>query len=386
MTENQSAPVILQILPRLETGGVERGTIDMAVAIKEAGWVPLVVSAGGRMVHELTRHKIEHITMPVHAKGFFAIRRNAKKLAALIKEKNVSLVHARSRAPAHAAHKACQMTDTPFLTTFHGTYGLGPFGIKKCYNRVMTQGDMVIAISNFIAEHMKKNYGLEEEKIRLVHRGVDLELFDPARVTAPRIIQLAERWRLPDDIPTIMLPGRLTRWKGQKVLIEALAKLDRRDVRCLLIGDDQGRKAYRRELERAIKKNGLTSIVQITDHCSDMPAAYMLADVVVSASTDPEAFGRVAAEAQAMGRPVIATDHGGAKETVLPGKTGLLVPPNDPDALAEALKWALHLTEKERHSLAQEGIKHVTTHFSKKMMGVKTIAVYEETLAKKRDK
>lgn len=374
-------PVILQVLPALVTGGVERGTVDMAAAIVEAGWTSLVASAGGPMVRELERFGARHIQLPLQTRSPLAIRRNVRLLEDAIKTYGVDIVHARSRAPAWSAYRAAARTGCHFVTTFHGTYNLGPFGIKRGYNSVMQKGERVIAISHFIAEHLEREYGTDPERIRVIHRGVDLEKFDPARVSAERFIQLARQWRLADGAPLVMLPGRLTRWKGQTVLIEALAMLGRRDIRCVLVGSDQGRSKYRDELVRLIRKRGLTEVVHIVDHCNDMPAAYKLSDVVVSASTDPEAFGRVVVEAMAMGRPVIASAHGGAAETVIDGETGFLVPPADPRGLAEALDAVLGLSPPQRQWMADTCMDYVRTHFTKDLMCRQTLAVYGEVLA-----
>jgi glycosyltransferase involved in cell wall biosynthesis len=372
-------PVVLQVLPALETGGVERGTVDVAAAVAAAGGTALVVSSGGPMTRELERAGGVHVTLPVRSKNPFVMRRNAGRLAELIENRAVDVVHARSRAPAWSALAAARRTGTPFVTTFHGTYGQGS-PIKRWYNSVMTRGDVVIAISEFIADHIRTTYGVSDGRVRVIHRGVDLDLFTPGRVSAERIVQLAERWRLTEGLPVVMLPGRLTRWKGQMLLIEAVARLGRRDIRCVLVGSDQGRHRYRGQLERLVERRGLAGLVRITGHCQDMPAAYMLADVVVSASTDPEAFGRVAAEAQAMGRPVVASDHGAARETVLSGRTGWLIPPRNADALAEAIDEALALAPDQRQGLAAEAMAHVRANFSRDRMCAETLAVYDELL------
>jgi len=373
-------PVILQVLPSLVTGGVERGTVDMAASILEAGWIPLVVSNGGPMVRELDRLGVQHIPLPVHSKKPWVIKDNIAKLEAVIREHKVDIVHARSRAPAWSAFYAAQNAHVHFVTTFHGTYNLGPFNLKQPYNQVMTRGERVIAISHFIAGHMQSVYHTDPSKIRVVHRGIDIDKFDPAKVSQERIIQLAQRWRLPDGYPVIMLPGRLTRWKGQEVLIEALAVLGRKDVRCLLVGSDQGRSAYNEELQALVERKGLSDVVHIVGECNDMPAAYMLTDVVVSASTDPEAFGRVIVEAQGMGRPVVATDNGAGRENVLDGQTGLLVPPKDPAALALALDRVLAIGHEERQERARLAIDFVRANFTKHLMGKRTLAVYAEVL------
>lgn len=372
--------MILQVLPRLETGGVERGTIEIAQAIVDAGWRAIVASEGGRMVRELDRMGAEHITLPLATKHPLNIRKNGETLVRLIKEKGVSLVHARSRAPAWSAMRAARKTGVPFVTTFHGTYNLGPMGIKRRYNAVMTEGDRVIAISEFIRGHMISTYGVDDAKVRVIHRGVDFSRFDPDKVSAERMIQLSQRWRLSDDEPVVMLPGRLTRWKGQLLLIEALKQLKDLRFRCVLVGSDQGRTAYREEVEQAIDAAGLRDRVQVADDCQDMPAAYMLADVVVSASTDPEAFGRVAAEAQAMGRPVVAPDHGGAPEIIQHHKTGWLFGAMHPGSLATMVREALTLTPEERSALAEREMDHARRYFSKEAMCAKTLDVYREVL------
>jgi glycosyltransferase involved in cell wall biosynthesis len=373
-------PCVLQVLPALVTGGVERGTIEVAQALVEAGWKAVVASEGGPMVRELTRIGAEHVELPMATKKPWEIRRNAGRLEQVIRDHQVDIVHARSRAPAWSAFRASGRTGAHFVTTFHGTYNLGMFGLKHIYNGIMTKGERVIAISDFIAEHARRVYGLDPARIRVIHRGVDLRKFDPMRVSPERIIQLAQRWRLPDGYPVIMLPGRLTRWKGQVTLIHALAELGRHDVRCLLVGSDQGRAGYRQELVELIRKFNLTDVVHIVDECSDMPAAYMLTDVAVSASTDPEAFGRVVVEAQAMGRPVIASDHGGPRETILPGRTGWLTTPGDPRSLADALARFLALSAEERGDMAALAQDFIRTNFTKEAMCAKTLAVYQEVL------
>jgi glycosyltransferase involved in cell wall biosynthesis len=379
----------LQVVPALVTGGVERGTVDVAQALVQAGWRALVVSSGGPMVRELERVGAEHIVLPLATKNPRAIKRNADSLAQLIRDEKVDLVHARSRAPAWSAKEAASRTGTPFITTFHGVYGLGPFGLKKLFNRVMAQGEIVIAISEFIRAHLIGEYKVDPARIRVIHRGVDINLLDPNRVTPTRLIQLTSKWRLPESAPVIMLPGRLTSWKGHDVLIEALAELKRRrgggvlDIRCLMVGQDQGRVAYRAHIQRYANACGVEGNVQIIDDCNDLAAAYMATDVVVSASTRPEAFGRVVAEGQAMGRPVVAPSHGAAEEIIIPGVTGWLFTPGDGISLADALERALSLSQEDRIRLAQAAISRARELFAKADMCAKTLAVYEEVLARK---
>lgn len=371
---------VLQILPALGAGGgVERGTIEIARAISDAGGRSLVASAGGAAVHEAARAKAEHFTLPLDSKNPFVMRGNVDRLVRLIREENIDIVHVRSRAPAWSACAAARKTGTAFVTTFHGTYGAGN-PLKRKYNSIMTRGDRVIAISSFIAGHIRQIYGVPSSKIRVIPRGVDLDWFDSTKVPATRVATLAHQWRLGDGLPVVMLPGRLTRWKGQTVFLEAIARLGRKDLRCVLVGSDQGRAGYRHQLEEFIEKHDLASVVRIVNHCADMPAAYMLTDVVVSASTDPEAFGRVVPEAQALGRPVVASDHGGVRETVIEGETGWLTPPGDADALAEAIDRVLRLSPAARQSLADKAIANVRENFSKDAMCSKTLDVYNEVL------
>ena len=374
---------ILQVLPALGSGGgVERGTIEIAQAVVNAGGRALVASAGGARAHEVKRVGAEHIELPLHSKNPLVMYANVSRLQRVIRHYKADIVHARSRAPAWSAYYAAKRMGVPFMTTFHGTYNAGST-LKRRYNSIMTRGERVIAISRFIGGHLHQNYGVQAGKIRIIHRGVNLDRFDPAKVTAERVAALANQWRLGDGLPVIMLPGRLTRWKGQTTFIEAVRELGRNDIRCLLVGSDQGRSGYRQELETKVQQLGLGGVVRIVDHCDDMPAAYMLTDVVVSASTDPEAFGRVVVEAQALGRPVIASDHGGARETVIEGETGWLFPPGDVGALTHALDKVLSLPEDARADLAARAIQNVRENFSQKSMCAKTLDVYYEVLRAK---
>jgi glycosyltransferase involved in cell wall biosynthesis len=376
-------PGVLQVLPALVTGGVERGTVDLARALVEAGWKAFVASAGGPLVRELERAGATHVTLPLDSKNPFVMYRNVDRLGEVLARQPIDLVHARSRAPAWSARAAARHRGLPFVTTFHGTYNIGS-PLKRLYNGVMAGGDRVIAISDFIADHVRANYQVPAGRLVTIPRGIDLTRFDPARIGGERMIDLAAQWRLPDGVPVVLLPGRLSRWKGQLVLVEAMAELvaerGAQRVLALIVGDDQGRSDYRREVEQAIERRGLAGAVRLVGHCKDMPAAYMLADVVVSASTDPEAFGRVAVEAQAMGRPVIATAIGGARETVKPGVTGWLVAPGDAPALARAIGAALSLDPAQRQALAAAARAHVAQSYSVQRMCAATIELYTELL------
>jgi glycosyltransferase involved in cell wall biosynthesis len=371
-------PAVLQVVPRLGSGGAERGTVDIAGALVDAGWTSYVASAGGPLERDVVRAGSTHLTLPLASKNLFQLRRNATALARLIRRYGIDIVHARSRAPAWSAWPAARATGRHFVTTFHNAYGSGG-ALKRWYNSVMARGERVIAISQFVADHAAQAYGIGPDRLRTIPRGVDFNIFDPDRVGAQRIVSLARQWRLPDGVPVVMLPARLTRWKGGLDLISAMALLGRRDVCCLFVGPEQHR-GFRRELETAIERNGLPGLFRIVDECRDMPAAYMLADVVVSASSDPEGFGRVVIEAQAMGRPVVATDHGGARETIEPGISGWLVPPRDPARLASAIGEALSLGESERAAFSRRTIAHVASRYSRQTMCARTIEVYEELL------
>ncbi len=373
------APTVMQVLPRLVTGGVERGTVDIAGAIVEGGGRSIVVSAGGPMVQELKRLGAEHYELPVDSKNPIIMRQNIKQLMKIAKHQQVDIIHARSRAPAWSAWYAARKCNIFFVTTFHGTYGHSNW-FKRRYNAVMTKGDRIIAISNFIAGHILRIYGIPATKIRVIPRGIDIEKFSPNKVSQERRIKLADQWRLPDDKPIIILPGRLTRWKGHIVFIEAIKKLERKNIQCLIVGSDQDRNDYKHELERQIENHGMQELIHVVGHCDDMPAAYMLTDIVISASTDPEAFGRIMVEGQSLGRLVIGTNHGGSRETVIEGQTGWLAEPNDADSLAANIGIALDLSEKQRTTISNTARKHVEENYTKEIMCSKTLDVYNELI------
>lgn len=374
-------PVILQVLPQLRAGGVERGTIEIARAITQAKMRALVASAGGTMLPSLAYAGGEHITLPLNTKNPFSILHNAKSLEKIIRDNQVDIVHARSRAPAWSALLAAKNTGTPFVTTFHGVYGLSP-RIKKYYNAVMTKGERVIAISNFIAAHIAENYHVDSSRVRIIHRGVDTEEFSPERVKQEALVGLASTWRVPDDVPLIMMPGRLTRWKGQHVLIDALAALPHRNFFCLIVGDDMGHPNYRKELEALISSLGLEGNIRLAGNTPSMAEAYTLAEIVVVPSIEPEAFGRVPVEAQAMGKMVVAANHGGACETIVDGQTGWLVNPGDSQDLSKTINSILQMPKEEKKRIGDNAMRHVRSHFSAAVMCQKTLQVYEELIRK----
>jgi len=375
----EGRPTVLQLLPALVSGGVERGTIDVASALVESGWRALVVSNGGPMVHELERAGAEHIMLPVHSKNPLLWRANFDALVNLIHREGVDLVHAASRIPAWLGWRAARRNNCAFVTSFHQRPVAGT-ALKRLYNSVMVRGDRVIAISHYVAERLLVDYQFETSRLRVIPRGVDLSFFDPDSVPAERLIRLTNKWRLPDGVPIVMLPGRITKWKGHALLIDALALLEKGSFHCLMVGEDTAKPALKARLESRIASAGLTPYVHIVGRTDDMPAAYKLADVVVSASLDPEPFGRVMIEAQAMGRPIVAADHGGARESVIEGITGWLVRPNDPAALAEGIRSALTLDAAARARLSGTAIAHVRENFSRWQMCARTMAVYREAL------
>lgn len=379
MNSLNAQPVVMQIVPELGPGGAEQGCIDIAAELVQSGAQAIVVSHGGPRVPELARIGAVHINLPVHSKNPITMLQNVRRLRQLIRRYNVNIVHARSRAPAWSALQACKKTAAHFMTTCHAPYNIDGEG-KRFYNSSIARGERVIAISETVGEYLLKNYKVDPAKIRVIPRGIAIEKFHPTAVTPERLITLSRQWRVPDGANIIMLPGRITRWKGHHVLIEAIARLGRRDIFCVIIGSDQGRTEYRKELEETIQHKGLGGRVRIVDHCNDMPSAYMLATVVISASTDPEGFGRVPVEAQAMGRPIIATDHGGARETIIRGETGWLIPPNDPAALEAAIHEALALTATQRAILATRAMSHVAANFTREQMADRTMDVYAELL------
>ena len=337
----ENSPVVLQVLPELEMGGVERGTVEIATYMQQHGIKNFVASQGGRMVYDLEKAKVPHLTLPLKSKNIFKMRANAKKLEQFIRDNGINIVHARSRAPAWSAYWAAKRAGVHFMTTFHGTYGLGPWGIKKLYNRIMTYGERVIAISEHIKKHILGNYKIAEGKIRLVHRCVDIEKFNPDTVSQERIIKTVKEYNIPEDKPVLLLIGRLTNWKGQHLLIEALSLLKHKDFYCLIVGPDQGRVKYSEYLRELVKKYHLEGSVAFYGQTSDVSALMMVSNVVLSTAIEPEVFGRISIEGQAMGKVVVASNIGGSLDTITDGVTGKFFYSNNPASLAEAIDWAL---------------------------------------------
>jgi glycosyltransferase involved in cell wall biosynthesis len=379
---------LLQVTPELETGGAEQTTIDVAHAVVAQGGKALVATRGGRMAARLEADGGRLAQMPAQSKNPLVMLGNAARLIDLIRREKVSLVHARSRAPAFSALWAAHATQVPFVATYHGVYN-AKSGLKRWYNAVMTKGAMVIANSEYTREHVIREHGVSADKVVAIPRGVDLSRFEPGVVSADRIETLRKAWGVaPDERRLkVLLAGRLTRWKGQGLLVQAIALLKARGedkVLLLLAGDDQGRKGYRAELEAAIAQAGLEDAVKLVGHCDDMPAAYILADLAIAPSLEPEAFGRTAVEPQVMGRPVIAADHGAARETVMPGETGWLVAPGDAEAWAAALIEAANIGASGRQSMGQAARLRARRLYSVDAMCEATLKVYARVLGLER--
>lgn len=382
-----SGKTILQVIPDLSAGGAERTTVEMAEAISGAGGRALVASEGGRLEPALEAVGGKLIAMKAASKNPLTIRKNTRLLEALVAEEKIDLIHARSRAPAWSAYVAAQRTQTPFVTTYHGAYS-GTTGLKKRYNSVMARGDLVIANSEWTASHVMEVHEVPREKIVTIPRGVDLEAFDPEHVSPERITALREAWQIHADDARLrlVLPGRLTSWKGQGVAIDALGALDigeRAQLHLILPGDAQGRQNYVNELEDKIISHQLGGTVSIVGHTEDMPAAYALSDIILAPSTRPEAFGRVAAEASAMAKPVIVADHGGQRETVIEGQTGTRAEPGSVPALTACIRTLMSLPPEARAAMGAAGQAHVRENFSKKQLQTATLNVYARLLLNK---
>ena len=376
-------PVIVQILPALNRGGVERGTVEVADAIVKNGWKSIVISNGGLLTSQLKRVGATVYEVPVHRKNPFSWGSARRQVKRILQQEGADIVHVRSRAPAWIALPAANSLGIATVSTVHSKFA--PANIfKKIYNGKMLKADRVIAISHFVENEIFTHYGKSgvAEKLSVIHRGVDLGMFDPKAVNQRRIIAEVDRLGLPDDKSIIMLPARATSWKGHEILIQALAQLSDKDAILMLLGIEDGPPAYAEKLRTMAVRYGLGGRVRIGAGSRDMPAALMFADVVAMPSIKPEPFGRVAIEALAMGRPVVAFRHGGAVESIDEGRTGWLADPLSVDSLAEALQTALSLTPRKRRALAKDARQQMTDQFSKDMMCKRTLAVYKSLLKK----
>ena len=379
---------LLQVVPELETGGAEQTTIDVAHAVVRIGGKALVATRGGRMAARLEADGARLAQMPVQTKNPLVMLGNAARLVDLIRREKVSIVHARSRAPAFSALWAAQVTGTPFVATYHGVYN-AKSQLKRWYNAVMTRGDLVIANSDYTRDHVLAEHHLDPAKIVSIPRGVDLKRFNPSWVTPERIQALRETWRLDvrDRRTKLLLAGRLTRIKGHLLIVEAARRMKaegRDDFLIIFAGDDQGRTEYRHEVENAVAQAELTDQIRIVGHCDDMPAAYQICDIAMLPTTKPESFGRTAVEPQVMGKPVLASDHGGTTETVVSGETGWLVKVDDPDAWAQAMTKAIDMGPPRLAAMGQAAANRARRLYSVDAMCEATLAAYAQVLAARR--
>lgn len=378
---------VLQVLPRLRSGGTEITTIQTAEAIAAAGGRSVVFAAPGPMVAELEAVGGVFEPGPADSKNPFTILvGNVLRLRRLIRRHGIDIVHARSRAPAWSALIAARAENAAFVTTYHGIYAARS-PLKRWYNSVMARGDMVIANSAFTQARVEAEHGLPPERFWTAPCGVDLRLFSRDRVAPERVEALARAWNLDpaDERPIVLLPGRLTAWKGQRVMIEAAGRLRDRGIgaRVLLAGDAQGRDAYAEGLKARIAELNLGGMVRLVGHCADMPAALMLADIVALPSTEAESFGRAATEAQAMRAPVVASRLGALVETVADGASGLLTPPGDSGALAEALERLILAPRSVRETMGLAGRRHVENGLTAEALGARTLALYRRLMAER---
>lgn len=382
---------VLQIIPSLHTGGAEQACLDVASHLIESGNEAYVVSSGGPGVEVLDEIGVRHIHRPVHSKNPLLMIANALWLAHFVHENRIDILHARSRAPAWSAYFASLITGCAFVTTFHAAYHFtldntaGRF--KKLYNSVMARADRIIAISEFIASHIRDNYGeLAGDRVRVVPRGVDFDALVPERVSEDRLETLRLAWRVgPDDV-LILMPARLSRIKGHAVLVEAMKLLpsDYGHVKAVLLGGDTGRSPYGRELSCMIEDLGLRDRIILADACSDMAAAYRLASIVVAPSVVPEGFGRVPIEAMAMGVPVIASRLGGFVETMRDGEMGWLVKPGSASELANAIVRVFGMSQSERRAVLERARTEARNHYDKHRMVGDTLAIYEDAMRVRR--
>ena len=381
---------VLQVVPALDSGGAEQTCIEIAGALTAVGSRALATGAPGRLVPAFEAAGGTFHPLPLKTKSPLGLYRNAARIAHLIEAESVDIVHARSRAPAWSALLAARRTGRPFVTTYHGIYGERS-AAKRLYNSVMARGDRVIANSDFTADLIRTRYGTPTERVVVIHRGIEPDRFDPARFDDAAVMAQRRSWGVPDGAPVVLLPGRLTAWKGQETAIRALAQAGpdgRPDARLVLVGGDQGRDAYHAQLKALTAELGLAERVVFAGHSDDMARAFAASDVALSTSTKPEAFGRVVVEAQAMGLPVIASELGPVAETVVApphseeaARTGWLVPPADPTALAAAIDEVLALPPEAKHTLAARARAHVLGSFTVSRMTEATLAVYRQLVS-----
>ena len=377
---------VLQVIPKLGYGGAETGCYDIAHYLAEKDCASYIATSGGGLLKYVKKNKVGIFRLPVHSKNPVLIILNTIILSILILFNNINIVHARSRAPAWSSYLACLITRRKFVTTFHGTYNFKN-NVKKFYNSIMLRSKLTIAGSNFIFNHISENYSEylnKKKKLRVIFRGINIDFYNQKNISILKQEKMKKDWQLLPNKFTILLPGRLTYWKGQEKLIEALNILiedyNIDNFQAIILGSDQGRKVYKKKLINLVQRYRLGQKIKFIDHCKEMPLAYSLADLVVSTSTEPEAFGRVAVEAQAMGKPIVASDLGGSKETILKGKSGFLYKHDDARQLAKTLNTVIELDQDSLNSMGNEGRKNITKKFDVEAMCDSTLREYKKLL------
>ena len=377
---------VLQVIPRLGYGGAETGCYDLAHYLHEQDCKSYIVTSGGELIKYIDKKKVKLIKLPVQSKNPLIIIINSIALTLLILFLNISIVHARSRAPAWSCYLATKITRRKFVTTFHGTYNFKN-SIKKFYNSIMVKSDVLIAGSNFIFSHISENYQKflnSKKKFLVIFRGINTEYFDSDTIKKKDIDKLKATWKIEDNKKIILLPGRLTAWKGQEMFIEAINLFKQSnpelDFVAVILGDDQGRTVFRKKLERLVEQFNLTQNIKFVDNCNVMPVAYYISDVIVSSSIEPEAFGRVSVEAQAMKKPIIASNIGGSKETVIDNKTGLLFESGNPKSLCDKLNEIIKLDTLTLDLMGREGRKNVINRFNIDKMCLNTYSEYKKLI------
>ena len=377
---------VLQVIPRLGYGGAETGCYDLAHYLHEQDCKSYIVTSGGELIKYIDKKKVKLIKLPVQSKNPLLILINSIALTLVILFLNISIVHARSRAPAWSCYLATKITRRKFVTTFHGTYNFKN-SLKKFYNSIMVKSDVLIAGSNFIFSHISENYQKflnSKKKFLVIFRGINTEYFDSDIIKKKDIDKLKATWKIEDNKKIILLPGRLTAWKGQEMFIEAINFFKQSnpelDFVAVILGDDQGRTVFRKKLERLVEQFNLTQNIKFVDNCNVMPVAYYISDVIVSSSIEPEAFGRVSVEAQAMKKPIIASNIGGSKETVIDNKTGLLFESGNPKSLCDKLNEIIKLDTLTLDLMGREGRKNVINRFNIEKMCLNTYSEYKKLL------
>jgi len=377
---------VLQVIPKLGYGGAETGCYDLAHYLHEMKCKSYIITSGGELIKYIDKKKVTVIRLPVQSKNPLLILINSIIITFIIFFLNISIVHARSRAPAWSCYIATRITRRKFVTTFHGAYNFNN-SIKKFYNSVMIKSDLLIAGSNFIFSHIQENYEIylnRKKKFLVIFRGINTEYFDPETLKQADVIKLKNSWKLDDGKKIILLPGRLTYWKGQEIFIESLSKFRSTNPQIefigIILGNDQGRKVYGKKLERLVQQHRLSDVIKFVENCKIMPLAYELADIVISSSVEPEAFGRVAVEAQSMKKPIIASNIGGSNETIVNNKTGFLFESGSADSLSDKLTEVINLDTSTLNSIGNEGRKNVLKKFNIEKMCFNTYSEYKKLL------